>query len=108
MSHNTMIIGLWNGEEKAMQEMREYMKNHNFAKIEDAGHLYHSIMNHIGGLYSATDARLLYEAYLGLPDVKSEYNPGYRAELVQRFSAYGNILNTFVLIMKKRLEDNQK
>lgn len=84
MSHNSMILGLWNGEEQAISEMREYMESHEFKRLESACRIYHAIMNKLD-LESVTDARYVYESILRLP-CKDDID--YRKELHQKYSKY--------------------
>lgn len=87
MSHTSMIHGLWNGDEQAIREMREYMQSHEFKRLESAGRIYHAIMNKLypQGMCSVTDARYVYEAILRLP-YKDDF--GYRKELEKKYSKY--------------------
>lgn len=107
LSHSAMTVGLWSGSERAMREMREYMESHHFSKMEDAGQVYCKIMNYIHGydktFDNVTDARLMYEAAIGLP-YKSECDPGYRDRLVERFGKYNKIVYNEVCRMKRQQE----
>lgn len=87
MSHTSMICGLWNGNEQAINEMREYMQSHEFKRLESAGRIYHAIMNklHPQGMCSVTDARYVYEAILRLP---CDDDLDYRHEIEQKYSKY--------------------
>ena len=105
LNYGMMTMGLWNGSERAMREMREYMESHNFTKLEDAGQVYCNIMEYIfdfdKDFNNVTDARLMYEAALGLP-YKSEYDPTYRDRLVERFRKYDKIVRSEVRRMKRQ------
>lgn len=88
MSHSSMILGLWNGDESAINEMREYMESHEFKHLTSAGTIYHRIMNKLDrlGMDNVTDARLVYEAILQLPC--SESDREWRQEVEQRYGKY--------------------
>ena len=94
-SHEAMIIGLWNGDEDALREMKEYMDSHYFVKLDDAGRTYCNMMNSMDDLMSTTDARLLYEHYLGLP-YHSKYYPELRDELVAEFAKDEKVIRNYV------------
>lgn len=101
LNYGEMTMGLWRGDERAVSEMREYMESHNFLCLEDAGETYCAIMNSLKGLNNVTDARLLYEHYLGLP-YTSKYDPGYRDRLVEKWKKYEKTIRSHVRRHKNR------
>ena len=101
LNYGEMTMGLWNGSERAYREMREYMQSHNFLHLEDAAQTYCAIMRDVKGLNNVTDARLLYEHYLGLP-YECEYDPDYRNRLVTRWAKYEKIIRVHVKRHKNR------
>lgn len=107
LSYGAMTMGLWRGDERAVSEMREYMVSHNFLRLEDAGETYCAIMNSLKGLNNVTDARLLYEHYLGLP-YKSDYDPTYRDRLAQRWAKYEKIIRSHVRRHKNRVSREER
>lgn len=100
LSHSSMILGLWAGDERAVSEMSDYMESHNFAKMEEAGETYIRMMHSIHDLMSVADARLLYEYHLGLPE-KNERLNDYREELAAQFAKNEKVIRSYVYRRRK-------
>lgn len=87
MSHNEMISGLWNGDERAIHEMREYMDSHEFKHLNSAGRIYCKILHKLDrqGMDNVTDARFVYESIIGLPCTEQVE---YRKKAELRFAKF--------------------